>query len=199
MKTSASGVAAIAFFEGERDTAYRDATGVWTIGVGHAATSGLPPIPVEGMTITHAQALEILAADLPVYEAAVTKRFPSVPQHVFDGAVSFCFNVGEGNFASASWPKLYAAGNMAGAEASLKLWDRGGGQVLAGLVRRRSEEADIIFSDKYPNGITSPTDAIIPSPKPDTNSETISAAAQRSWLQGLLAELFPAISKWFEG
>lgn len=38
--------------EGKRLTAYRDSKGIWTIGVGHATTSGRAPIPHAGMTIT---------------------------------------------------------------------------------------------------------------------------------------------------
>ena len=44
MKTSAAGRALIERREGRRLSAYRDTRGIWTIGVGHAAT-GLPPRP----------------------------------------------------------------------------------------------------------------------------------------------------------
>lgn len=193
MKTSTSGLAAISFYEGERLTAYQDSVGVWTIGIGHTAAAG-PPTPVRGMTITHADALAYLALDLPQYEVAVEKRLPNVPQHVYDGAVSFCFNVGPGNFTKASWPALYASGNMIAAEASLKQWDRAGGQVLPGLARRRAEEADMIFRDKYPNGIASPSPVPVTPPKPDPTSEGQGKADLLSWIEGLLHELFPS---WF--
>jgi lysozyme len=155
MKTSAAGVAAIAFYEGLRTTAYRDSVGVWTIGVGHTAAAG-PPNPAAGMAITRQQALDILARDLPKYEAPVNKRMPNVPQHVFDGAVSFCFNVGQGGFASATWPEKYLRGGMAAAESSLKQWNRAKGRTLPGLTIRRAEEADMIFRNRYPNHIVPP-------------------------------------------
>lgn len=153
MKTSAAGVAAIAFYEGLRTTAYRDSVGVWTIGVGHTAAAG-PPKPAAGMTITHQQALDILATDLPKYEVGVNRRLPDVSQHVFDAAVSFHFNTGA--IASASWPSRYRSGDMAGAEAALKQWNKAKGAVIPGLTTRRAEEADMIFRNTYPNHIASP-------------------------------------------
>ncbi len=153
MKTSAAGVAAIAFYEGLRTTTYRDSAGVPTIGVGHTAAAG-PPAPRIGMTITRQQALDILAHDLPKYEAPVSKRLPNVPQHIFDAAVSFDFNTGA--IASATWPAKYLAGDLAGAELSLKQWNKARGNVIAGLTIRRAEEADMIFRNKYPNHIASP-------------------------------------------
>jgi lysozyme len=149
MNISQRGLAALGFFEGLRLKAYRDGGGVWTIGVGHTAAAG-PPTPVAGMVITHQQALDLLARDLPQYEAAVRKRLPIVPQNVFDGAVSFCFNVGVSGFRKASWPTKYLAGQMPSAEAALRSWNQDNHKIVAGLVTRRAEEADIIFRGLYP-------------------------------------------------
>lgn len=151
MDTSARGVAAIALHEGVVTKAYRDVAGVMTIGVGHTAAAG-PPRPTAGMTITRQEALDIFASDLDKFEARVRKALPGVPQHVFDGAVSFDYNTGE--IESATWVKLYRAGRMADAEASLKRWNRSGGRVVKGLVNRRAAEADLIFRGKYPSGVT---------------------------------------------
>ena len=151
MDTSARGVAAIALHEGIVTKAYRDVAGIWTIGVGHTAAAG-PPRPAAGMTITRQEALDIFARDLDKFEARVRKALPGVPQHVFDGAVSFDYNTGE--IESATWVKLYRAGKMAEAEASLKRWNRAGGKVVKGLINRRAAEADLIFRGKYPSGVT---------------------------------------------
>ena len=70
MKTSAQGRAAIERREGRRLSAYRDSRGIWTIGVGHAAT-GLPPRPSAGMTISEAACDALLAADLAPVEAVI--------------------------------------------------------------------------------------------------------------------------------
>ncbi len=151
MKMSPQGLAALAQFEGVVLTTYMDSVGVPTIGVGHTAAAG-PPVPVKGMTVTRQEAMQILARDLPQYERAVEKRMPHVPQWVFDGAVSFAFNLGPGNFAKASWVAKYAAGDKAGAEASYKQWNKAKGRVIPGLTTRRRLEADMIFRNRYPDG-----------------------------------------------
>jgi lysozyme len=146
MKTSAKGVAFIAAHEGIVTKAYRDAAGVWTIGVGHtAAAGGLKP--VQGMVITRGQALEILASDLPKFETRVDTAMPGIPQTVHDGSTSFDFNTGA--IHKATWVKNYMAGNLAAARASLLTWNKAGGKTLAGLVRRRADEQRLIFDGDY--------------------------------------------------
>ncbi|HMN88184.1 MAG TPA: peptidoglycan-binding protein [Bauldia sp.] len=152
MKTSERGVAFIAAQEGVVTRAYRDVAGVWTIGIGHTAAAG-PPKPVAGMTISRADAFRILADDLGrVFEPRVRAALGEVPQPVFDGAVSFDFNTGA--IDRASWVKHLRAGRRAEAERALKLWNRAGGRIVAGLVRRRAEEADLIFRGDH--GATAP-------------------------------------------
>jgi lysozyme len=146
MQTSEKGVAFIAALEGVVTRAYRDAGGTWTIGVGHTAASGLP-LPVAGMTITAAEASAILARDLPRYEARVATTVGDVAQTAFDGAVSFDFNTGA--IDRATWVPAYRGGDMALARARLMTWVKAGGKTLAGLVRRREAEAELIFAGWY--------------------------------------------------
>ena len=75
MQVSGKGVAFIAAHEGVVTRSYRDAAGMWTIGVGHTAAAG-PRVPVAGMTITREEAFAILARDLPKYERRVAKVLP---------------------------------------------------------------------------------------------------------------------------
>lgn len=167
MKTSDKGVAFIAAHEGVVTKAYRDVAGVWTIGVGHTASAG-PPKPVAGMTISRDEAFRILADDLgKVFEPRVRKALGEVPQHVFDGAVSFDFNTGA--IDRASWVAAYKRGDMAAAERSLKLWNKAGGRVVTGLVRRRSEEADLIFRGRYGSSAAVPEAA----PSASTSSDDV--------------------------
>ena len=142
MKTSPRGIDDLVLSEGLRLKAYRDSGGIWTVGVGHTSAAG-PPQVVGGLTITEAEAKEILARDLAKFEARVNKIFPNVPQHVFDGAVSFDFNTGAIN--TASWPTHYKAGRLDSAERALKLWNKVKGTVVPGLTKRRAHEADLIF------------------------------------------------------
>jgi lysozyme len=149
MKTSAAGVSFIAAHEGVVTRAYRDAAGIWTIGVGHTAAAG-PPIPARGMTVTRDEAMAILAADLPGYERDVEAALGPVAQTAFDGAVSFDFNTGA--IARASWVTHYRAGRRDAARSALLRWTTAGGRRLAGLVRRREDEARLIFEGTYAAG-----------------------------------------------
>src|SRR5690606_37284639 len=121
MRTSPRGIEDLVLSEGLRLEAYKDSVGVYTIGYGHAATSGRAPIPKAGMKITKAQAIRTLQSDLAeAYEPAVRKALGNVPQHVFDGAVSYHFNTGA--IGRASGVKKYNAGDMKGARAAFMQW-----------------------------------------------------------------------------
>lgn len=146
MKTSQRGIEDLVLSEGVVTKAYRDSVGVWTIGVGHAATSGRPPVPKAGMTITRQRAFEILADDLSeLYERDVNRMLGTVPQHVFDGAVSFHFNTGA--IKRASWVGKYKAGDMAGARKAFMSWNK-----PPEIIGRRKREAELIFEGKYRGG-----------------------------------------------
>lgn len=123
MKTSAAGRKAITQREGVRLSAYLDSVGVWTIGVGHAATSGVPPIPRKGMRITAQQADEILTKDLARYEDAIN-RSVKVPltQNQFDALVSLCFNIGERGFAHSTVVARLNRKDYRGAADAILMW-----------------------------------------------------------------------------
>jgi lysozyme len=158
MKTSLRGMAFIAAQEGVVTRAYRDVAGVWTIGVGHTAAAG-PPKPLGGMTISRDEALAILARDLPRYESRVTAALPDCAQAAFDGAVSFDFNTGA--IDRASWVAALRAGDEGRARQQLALWNKAGGKVVAGLVKRRAAEARLILDGDYGDGLaTTPGDAV---------------------------------------
>jgi lysozyme len=163
MKTSPDGVAFIAAHEGIVTRAYRDVGGTWTIGVGHTAAAG-PPVPSRGMTITRQRAMELLAEDLPQYEARVAKALPGVPQHVFDGAVSFDFNTGA--VGSAGWVKAFRAGRTAEARARLMQWTKAHGRDIPGLAARRLAEAELIFEGHY---------GAAPAPSDETYADKLAA------------------------
>lgn len=151
MQTSPQGRQAIALFEGVRLRAYRDAVGVWTIGIGHTAAAG-DPKPAAGMTITAERADAILASDLArIYEPAVL-RHVTVPllQREFDALVSFTFNLGEGNLARSSLLRKLNAGDRTGAAGAFGSWTKAGGRVLAGLVHRREAESILFARGLYP-------------------------------------------------
>ena len=134
MQTSATGRRLIEDFEGFSPTAYKDQRGIWTIGYGH--TQGV----VEGMVCTLVQADAYLEADLATAEGAVNKVPAPLNCNQFDALVSLCFNIGSGNFAGSTLLKLLNASDFANAALEFDKWDKSGGQVVAGLLRRRIAE-----------------------------------------------------------
>ncbi|WP_157019622.1 glycoside hydrolase family protein [Mesorhizobium xinjiangense] len=148
MQTSPKGIAFLEAHEGVVLKAYRCPAGIWTIGVGLTAASGVV-VPKAGMTITRAEASELLAKALRRnYEPRVAAEMPRAKQHEFDGGVSFHFNTGA--IGRASWVKAWIAGDWKKVQSGLNAWVKGGGKVLPGLQRRRREEFDVIRHDRWP-------------------------------------------------
>lgn len=135
MTPSSACAALVRQFEGLRLAAYQDSVGVWTIGYGHTGTDVRP-----GMTITNAQADDLLRIDLGKAGRDVA-RVVTVPvsQGQFDALTSFAFNLGGRALAGSTLLRLLNAGDP-GAAAQFDRWNQAGGQVLAGLVRRRAAE-----------------------------------------------------------
>jgi lysozyme len=146
-RTSAAGLAHLVAEEGEVLTAYRDIAGVWTIGVGLTAASGVIR-PVQGMTISAAESRRLLQLALARnYEPAVSAAMPKARPHEFDGGVSFHFNTGA--IGRASWVNAWKARDPTGVRAGLALWNKAGGRTVRGLSRRRDREADLILLGRY--------------------------------------------------
>lgn len=152
MQTSAQGVAALELEEGVVLRAYRDSVGVWTIGAGLTAASGVVK-PAAGMLITKSEATNLLERALrqkyePAVRAAMTTTTVTPKQHEFDAGVSFQWNLGK--ITSASWVKSWKArAPRAEIRMGLMKWNKAGGKVLPGLTARRSREADMLLDGKY--------------------------------------------------
>jgi lysozyme len=141
MKLEQKGIELLKHFEGCELTAYQDSVGVWTIGYGH--TKGVH----EGMTITQEQAEQMLLTELVEYEGYI-KNMVTVPltQNQFDALVVWIYNLGPTNFGSSTLLKELNSGNYTAAGKEILRWNKAGGKVLAGLVKRREAEAQL-FSD----------------------------------------------------
>lgn len=130
MKISQKGIDMIKEFEGLSLDAYRCAAGVWTIGYGH--TAGVE----ASMRISLLEAENLLRQDLDKFEKHVAKfTMYDFNQNQFDALVSFAFNVGNIN-------QLTNAGKrtIAQIEKHWCAYNKVGGQVMPGLVRRREKE-----------------------------------------------------------
>lgn len=144
MKISQTGIDLIKSFEGLKLTAYKPVPTeqYWTIGYGHYGRDVKP-----GQKITAAEAENMLARDLVRYEGFVKDKYfvpqtDQLNQNQFDALVSFVYNCGQGNLKS-----------LCGKNRTLKqiaeamlLYDKAGGNVLAGLTRRRKTERELFLT-----------------------------------------------------
>jgi lysozyme len=131
------GLALTKSFEGLQLEAYRDCAGIWTIGYGHTG-----PTVSAGQSISEAEAEQLLQADLAEAVACVNHAVQAViSQGQFDAMVDFCFNAGRGNFVQSTLLRKVNDDDLQDAAAQFALWVHAGGEVVAGLVRRRNAEA----------------------------------------------------------
>lgn len=126
-------------FEGCHLKSYRCPANVLTIGYGHTG-----PDVKEEMSITQGQADELLKLDMERFENAVRScvKVP-IDQGQFDALVSFAFNCGAQALKASTLLKKLNAVDVIGAAQEFHRWNKGGGKVLKGLVRRRAAEAHL--------------------------------------------------------
>lgn len=112
----------------------------WTIGYGH--TKGVKP----GHTCTREQAARWLVEDISWAEVAVN-QLVQVPltQNKYDALVNFVFNVGRANFAKSTLLRKLNNADYTGAAEEFGRWNKAGGKVLRGLVRRRAKEKELFL------------------------------------------------------
>jgi lysozyme len=141
MKTNAAGIELIKRNEGCRLAAYLDSVGVWTIGYGDTG-----PHVVGDCTISQDEAEQRLVSRLErEFEPGVLRAIgdAQTTANQFAAMVSLAYNIGVGAFAGSTVARQHQAGNHAAAAEAFGLWNKAGGKVLAGLTRRRAEEAKL--------------------------------------------------------
>lgn len=146
MNISENGLAFIRAFEGFSPEAYQDSVGIWTIGYGW--THPIDGIPIhDGMMITSNKAERLLRSGIKKYEQDIN-RYVKVPltQNQFDALVSFAYNLGSQALNQSTLLKLLNAGNTQGAAEEFLRWNKAGGRILPGLIRRRKAERELFLS-----------------------------------------------------
>jgi lysozyme len=140
---SASALIGLALFEGFSGTAYDDGVGVQTIGFG--TTEGVNP----GDRITVERALVRLGADVGKFESRLRECIGPVPMHQYewDSVVSWAYNVGTGAACSSTLVRKLQALDYTGACNELPRWNKAGGKVLRGLVKRREAERRLCLGE----------------------------------------------------
>lgn len=140
MQISDRGLDLIKSFEGMRLKAYKavPTEQYYTIGYGHYSSKVKPD-----MVITEEQAEEYLRKDLAVAENAVKNlpQYRSMTQGQYDALVSFTYNCGQGNL-----KKLCNGRSLDTIGKKITLYNKAGGKVLNGLVRRREAEQKLFLS-----------------------------------------------------
>ena len=158
MNVSSKTIEMIKHHEGVRFKPYQCPAKLWTIGVGHVLypEQGKLPIDQRGAYALRAEDNRlfskeevdgILRSDLNRFERGV-ERFCPVPltQGMFDGLVSFAFNVGLGTLQRSTLRQKLLRGDKEGAAEELLKYCMAGGKVLKGLQKRRIDERVVFLS-----------------------------------------------------
>jgi lysozyme len=142
MNISEEGLALLKKFEGCELKAYQDSVGVWTIGYGHTKEVK------EGDQINKDEAEHLLAEEMPEYEGYINDMV-EVPldQCQFDALVCWVYNLGPTNFRSSTLLTVLNQERYNDVPREIKRWNKAGGEILKGLVRRREAEA-LLFEGK---------------------------------------------------
>lgn len=119
-----------------------DPKGIVDVCNGHVVDLKKPDIPIEDY-YTDAMCADILAMDLPKYNAMLTSCLPSnfqVGEHQHVAMLSFVYNVGKGNFCNSSVGRLFREGKRNDACDAMGKFTRAAGVVLKGLENRRYDQ-----------------------------------------------------------
>jgi lysozyme len=132
--------------EGRKLTAYLCPAQKWTIGYGN--TYHLDGTPVKkGDTITPEQADQYLEITVGRIKAGLKSFNLDLTPNQTDAVVSFIYNVGIGAFANSTLlKKMRVNPNDPTIRNEFMKWNKAGGKVLNGLVRRRTDEANLYFT-----------------------------------------------------
>ena len=142
MIISTAGVDLLTHFEGLRLEAYQDSVGVWTIGYGH--TKGVIP----SMKITESQAGNLLKTELIEYQNYINSMVKvGLSQCEYDALVCWVYNLGPTNLSNSTLLTLLNQEVKFHIPDQIRRWNKAGGKVLKGLVRRREAEA-LMFAGK---------------------------------------------------
>lgn len=134
-------------FEGLRLTSYLCPARVWTIGWGNTRYEDGSPVR-QGQTITRQRADELFLNIVNLEFVPGVRRLVArqLNENQFSALVSFAYNIGIGNLKTSTLLRMVNDNpNNPAIREQFMRWNRAGGQVLAGLTRRRQAEADLYF------------------------------------------------------
>lgn len=120
-----------------------------TITIGYGSTGYIDGQKiVPEMKITKETAEKYLDKQIKQYQKTVYNNV-KVPltQNQFDALVSFCYNVGAANFESSTLLRLLNQGDYIGASKEFDRWIYSNGEIMDGLVNRRTAEKILFLKD----------------------------------------------------
>jgi len=136
-------------FEGFRSEPYLCPAGVATIGYGNTFYENGTKVTLQDKLITQSEAELMLIRSLSTqYLPTVLKASPGLiayPERL--GAITdFCFNLGAARYRASTLRKRIDAGDVQGAADEVLKWNKAGGRVLPGLVKRRAAERALFLA-----------------------------------------------------
>jgi len=141
MKINRAGLDLIKSFEGWRAEAYMDPVGIATIGYGTTARAGVGIVPIIGMTITKEEGDFYLQQGVNKFAALIEPHITApINENEAAAFISLAYNIGPNAFNRSSALRHFNNGDKPRAALSILLWNKAGGKVLGGLVRRREAE-----------------------------------------------------------
>ena len=134
-------------FEGFSNIPYLCPANVATIGYGSTRYANGLKVTLKDNPITELQAVELLKDTLKQYEQAVDAYCrDDINQNQFDALVDFAYNCGNGNLKSSTLlKKVNANPNDLTIGLEFAKWNKSGGKILNGLVKRRAAESELYF------------------------------------------------------
>jgi lysozyme len=158
MKVSPKAIEMVKHHEGVRFRPYRCPARLHTVGVGHVMypeqgklkiedRDGFALRPEDNRVWTKEEVDGILRSDLARFERGVAQFCPvPLTQGMFDGLVSFSFNVGLGTLQRSTLRQKLLRGDKTGAGEELLKYCMAGGKILRGLQNRRIDERALFLS-----------------------------------------------------
>ena len=158
MNLSPEAIKVICHHEGIRFKPYRCPAKLWTIGVGHVMYPEQGKLKVENRdefllrpednrVWTKDEVDGLLKFDLARFERGVAQFCPvPLTQGMFDGLVSFSFNVGLGTLQRSTLRQKLLRGDKTGAGEEFLKYCMAGGKILRGLQNRRIDERALFLS-----------------------------------------------------
>jgi lysozyme len=167
VKLSKAGEDLMHRFEGFRNRPYLCPADIWTIGYGHVLYQEQIRLPVvtdkpnvvvrkkfslkqeDNRVWSKEEINELFRKDVATFERGVLRLVPGVVgrQGAFDALVSISFNFGLGNLQRSTIRMRANRGDWEGAAEAFRMWTKGGGRVLPGLVRRREAEIALFLTE----------------------------------------------------